>query len=301
MIRFLLQGSPRVRAYCAFKEAWLYHKYKNRIMNLSKDYSVLINSCDSFEDCWEPFFKLFLKYWPDCDGKLLLNTELKKWTCDYAEIQCTQVQNEVTRRLAWSACLIRALDQVDTPLVLYLQEDYFLHQKVRSDVIRKAVKYMIDNPNVKHIGLTKHGSHGPFFKTDQDWLSLIPQNARYRISTQAGLWRVDTLKSYLRTEEIGWMFEIFGTWRASRRDDTFLCADFAPSEGGAAIDYLHTGIIKGRWLREIKEVFEANGISIDYSRRGFYIPKNPYLHKFEVGSRILKRPFYLLRQYFWRR
>ena len=267
----------------------------------SPHYTVLINSCDAFEDCWLPFFQLFSKYWPDCDAKILLNTEKKNWAYDYAHVECTQVQGGNPGRLPWSECLIRALDQIQTPLVLYLQEDYFIHQRVRSDVINSAVEHMIAHPEVKHIGLTKHGSHGPYLKTDQDWLKQVRRNARYRISTQAGLWRVDTLRSYLRPEENGWMFEIFGTWRASRRNDIFLCADYDLSRGGAAIDYLHTGIVKGRWLQEIRNVFEGNGIDVDYSRRGFYIPKHPLLHKFEVGSRLLDHPAYLLKQFFWRR
>jgi hypothetical protein len=84
------------------------------------------------------------------------------------------------------------------------------------------------------------------------------------------------------------MFEIFGTWRASRRNDKLLCADYDVAHSGAAIYYLHTGIIKGRWLRGIQQVFEANGIDVDYSRRGFYVPKQLLLHKFEVGSRLLE-------------
>lgn len=270
-------------------------------MPANSRYTVLVNSCDAFEDCWLPFFQLFSRYWVTCEAKILLNTERKNWACNLVHVECTQVQGGGSELLSWSKCLIRALDQVQTPLVLYFQEDYFIHQKVRSDLIHRSVDHMIANPQVKHIGLTKHGSHGPFLKTDQDWLHLIPRNARYRISTQAGLWRVDALRSYLRPEENGWMFEIFGTWRSSRRNDIFLCADHDPAHGGPAIDYLHTGIIKGRWLREIQNVFEANGIDIDYSRRGFYVPKHPFLHKFEVGSRIFERPKYFLEQYFWGR
>lgn len=267
-------------------------------MIANSHYTVLVNSCDAFEDCWHPFFKLFSRYWPDCDAKILLNTETKKWACDLVEVKCTQVQRGESVRLPWSECLIRALDQVQTPLVLYFQEDYFIHHKVRSDLINRAVEYMIAHPETKHISLTKHGSPGPYIKTDQDWLHLVKRNARYRISTQAGLWRVDALRSYLRSEENGWMFEIFGTWRSSRRNEIFLSADHDRSSGGPAIDYLHTGIIKGRWLFEIQKVFEANGIDIDYSSRGFYVPKHPLLHKFEVGFRLFERPMYFLEQYF---
>lgn len=202
------------------------------MMSSSPHYTVLVNSCDAFEDCWHPFFKLFAKYWPDCDAKIRLNTETKNWSYELVQVQSTRVQHDAEERLPWSECLIRALDQVQTPLVLYLQEDYFIHRPVRSDLIRKAVKHMIDRPEVKHVGLTKHGSHGPYLKTDHDWLDLIRRDARYRISTQAGLWRVDALRSYLRPEENGWMFEIFGSWRAARRNETFLCADHDAAHGG---------------------------------------------------------------------
>ena len=271
------------------------------MMSKNPNFTVLVNSCDAFEDCWLPFFKLFSKYWPECDARVLLNTESNDWACDFMRVECTQIQGGDSGRLPWSECFIRALDQVRTPLVLYFQEDYFIDRPVRADLIDRAVAYMIARPEVKHVGLTKHGSSGPYLQTDEAWLHCIRQDARYRISTQAGLWRADTLKSYLRPEENGWMFEIFGTWRASRRDELFLCADHDPSRGGAAIEYLHTGIIKGRWLLGIQKTFEANGIDVDYSHRGFYVPKHPLLHKFEVGSRLLERPWYFLEQYLWAR
>jgi len=271
------------------------------MMSANPHFTVLVNSCDAFEDCWHPFFQLLSKYWPDCDARVLLNTETKNWDCDLMPVECTRVQIGGSERLPWSECLIRALDKVQTPLLLYFQEDYFIHRPVHADLIRRAVDHMIRESNVKHIALTKHGSQGPYLKTEHDWLHLIRQDARYRISTQAGLWRVDALKSYLRPEENGWMFEIFGTWRASRRDEVFLCADFDPAHGGAAIDYLHTGIIKGRWLRDIQQVFDTNAIEMDYSRRGFYRPKHPLLHKFDVGSKLFERPLYFLEQYFLRR
>jgi hypothetical protein len=155
---------------------------------------------------------------------------------------------------------------------------------------------MINNPDVKHIALTNMGSAGPNESYKVNWLQRIRQNARYRISTQAALWRVEALKSYLRPEENGWMFEIYGTWRAHRRDECFLCACYDIEHGGPAIDYLHTGIIKGKWLAEIVDVFATNGIEIDFSQRGFYMPLPPTLHKLEVVSRLFEKPIYLGRQ-----
>jgi hypothetical protein len=272
-------------------------KSTEKIVNQSNDYSILVNSSDGFEDCWNPFFVLFSKYWPNCNVPIFLNTEQKRWEYSQLNIHCTVVQGESLQRLSWSECLSSALEQIKTPFVLYFQEDYFLNKPVREDIINSAVQYMKLNADVKHIALTQHGSIGPhenYYK--KDYLK-IRQNAKYRISTQAALWRVDTLKSYIQSGENGWMFEIFGTIRSRRRQECFLCADYSKGSGGPAIDYLHTGVIKGKWLPAIREVFEANGIDMDYEKRGFYKPQNPIIRRFQLAKHLLKRPIYLLRYF----
>jgi hypothetical protein len=259
-------------------------------------FSILVNSCDSFEDCWDPFFLLMQRYWPECDAKIFLNTEKKKWGCHGLDIMCTQVQGTDAGRLSWSECLLRALDQIETPLVLYFQEDYFIHQAVRHEIIQRAADYMVKHTLVGHIALTRHCSLGPYEQHEEKWLQTIKQKARYRISTQAGLWRVDTLRSYLDTKENGWMFEIFGTWRSHKRQDSFLSCKWDEVLGGPAIDYLHTGIIKGKWLQAIKPVFEQHGIEVEYEKRGFYRPQPPLLHKLEVVKKLTEHPAHLMRQ-----
>ena len=84
---------------------------------MKNNYSILVNSSDGFEDCWSPFFTLFKKYWPNCKAKIFLNTEKKNWQDSDLTIHCTRVQGQQERRLTWSECLIRALDQIDTPCV----------------------------------------------------------------------------------------------------------------------------------------------------------------------------------------
>ncbi len=45
---------------------------------MKSEVTVLINSCDAYSDLWEPFFKLFSIYWPDCPYEIVLNTEYKR-------------------------------------------------------------------------------------------------------------------------------------------------------------------------------------------------------------------------------
>ncbi len=260
--------------------------------------TILVNSSDGFEDCWAPFFKLLYAHWPDCNYPVLLNTEEKDWSFPRRNSRASRVAANEQRRLSWSECLIRGIDQIKTPLLLYFQEDYFLDSPVCVNVIEDAIKLMLDNPEIGHIALTKQGSFGPFEPYPVEGFSQIRHDARYRISTQAGLWRPNVLRSYLDPKENGWMFEIFGTWRAQKRKDIFLVADFGPEAGGPAINYVHTGIIKGKWHPLMPGLFAKHKINIDFTNRGFYNPPPSLIRKWEVIKKLAQDPLHAARQLF---
>ena len=261
--------------------------------------SILVNSSDHFDDCWEPFFQLFSIYWPTCDLPIFLNTETKDWAYPGLQIKCSQVQlrSAASGRLTWSECLLAGLDQLNTPLVLYLQEDYFIERAVNSELIYELSQVMMANSEIRHIGLTHFGSQGPFESTGDLRLWKISQYSRYRVSTQAGLWRVASLKSYLRPHENGWMFEIFGTRRAQRRSECFLTLnrDASGPAPEPAIQYMHTGVLKGKWNPGIPALFARHRISIDYGKRGMYRPRSRLQTRMETAARLITNPRALVR------
>lgn len=261
-----------------------------KIGNVKSEFTILVNSCDGFEDCWEPFFKLFCIYWPECKNLVLLNTENKSWKYPNLNIKCTQIaKNSNNKKLTWSECLLGALRQVDTPLVLYLQEDYFFEKKVDVAKIDYLASLMLDNPEIKHVGLTSFGSIGPFLDSNIKGLWKIRQKAKYRISTQAGLWRTESLKSYLRPNENGWMFEILGTRRAQRKNEDFYTA-VRSVEDKPIIFYTHTGIIKGSWHPKMPSLFKSHDINVDTTLRGLYKEKNWILRKYETFKKLATSP-----------
>lgn len=257
--------------------------------------TVFVNSSDGFTDCWPPFFNLLDHYWPE-HGPVLLNTEQRTWPEAPSYVRSSQVALGEPERLSWSECVIRGLRQIETPLLVYFQEDYFLESRVRHDVIEAAVAKMMADPTIGHIALTRHGSEPPFEHYSDPAYQTIRARARYRISTQAALWRRDVLLSYLDSIENGWMFEILGTLRARRRPDTFLVARYDDTVGGPAIDYTHTGIIKGRWHSAMPALFAKHGIAIDFDRRGFYTQPSRLLAKMAVLRKLAERPGHVLRQ-----
>lgn len=262
-------------------------------MTLVNAFTLVVNSCDRFEDCWFPFFRLLQTHWPDLSESILLITQRKSYEHPGMAVQAARVgDNAEEMEPTWSTCLLRALEMVETPLVLYVQEDYFLNRPVDGRTVKEFASMMLSDANVKHIGLTHFGSQGPFADTEDPRLKEIGSRARYRIATQAGLWRTETLRSYLRPEENGWMFEIYGTRRAWRRSERFLTVDpdaFGPG-GHPVFSYTHTGIIKGKWHPAMPELFASHGIDVDFAKRGFYHPKPPLLEKLVTLTRLARSP-----------
>lgn len=260
------------------------------------DFTILVNSSDGYEDCWAPFFHLLSTYWPGLDRVVLLNTERKRKSFSKVPVQCTCVASRMGQgapRLTWSECLAAALEQVQTPLVLYLQEDYFLDAPVDAARIASIAQQMLLDTDICHVRLTPYGAYGPFEASGMPGLLRLPSRGRYRISTQAGLWRTDVLRSYLQMNENAWMFEIFGTWRAHRRDELFLLVDCAGKS--APISYIPTGIIKGRWHSAIPALFKKHGLAMNFDGRGFYVEPRPLLRRLHTFARLLRHPSALLK------
>ena len=55
--------------------------------------SVLVNSCDKYEDAWMPFFKLAVKYWPNCQYRYYLNTERKAFKVSGVDVEVLNMKD----------------------------------------------------------------------------------------------------------------------------------------------------------------------------------------------------------------
>lgn len=236
------------------------------------DLTILVNTSDSFQDCWDPFFRLFATYWPGCPFPIVLNTETKTHDHPGLSIRSARVAESAARRLTWSECLGRCLDGIETPFVLYLQEDYFLEGAVQASLIETFLEELRAG-RADVIRLMECGGAGPWHPTGNPLLWRVDQHAEYRISLQAGLWRRSTLRGHVRRHESPWQLEVFGSARARRLGDQVLCVnrDRFHGSGREVVPYQPTGVVKGRWERHIVEpLFARHGIEVDFAQRGFF-------------------------------
>ena len=235
---------------------------------MNPKFSILVNTTDSFDDCWEPFFKLFKLYWPNYDGKIYLNTENK--TFSYKDLRIISLQNGLTNG-SWSECLDYAVNKIDEEYFIYLQEDYFFHNYVNHEKLMNFFN-MMENNKFDCLHLTDQCSIGPFKKTNisKDFWEFN-RNTPYRISTQAAFWNRKMILKVIRYWESGWDFEKFGTKRSKNKSYKIMSInhDLYKRNSNEIMPYIFTGIIKGKWKKEVIKIFDKHNIEIDYSLRGF--------------------------------
>lgn len=248
-------------------------------------YCLLVSSCDAYADCWLPFFTLLATYWRPCDCEIYLNTETRSFSHPALDIHCPRVGLAASHELTWSERLLRCLDTIPYETVLYLQEDYFIKDTVDVTLIESFAQLMRQE-HISHISLERGTAITPGDKTPYRFLSLMHKSAAYRISTQAGLWKVSALRSNLRRHETVWEFEEYGTKRARRNHEIFLFLneEYQKLHDQKPIAYDPTGVVQGQWARNVvEELFAAHNIDVDYAARGFYNP-----HTGPNGHRTLR-------------
>lgn len=248
--------------------------------------TIFVNTSDNFEDCWDPFFKLFKSYWPSCPYPIVLNTETKDYSYPGLDINCSKVAEGEQRRLGWSECLIRALDKIHTPYIFYVQEDYFLEAPVKDVVVKKLLDEM-RNGKADVIQLQEASQLNRKPGDSQDLILEVSQKAKWRLSLQAAIWKKSILRSQVRVHEDPWQFESYGAFRSRRMKERIYSINGTLFNGleNEVFPYKVTGVIGGKWVGEIvKPLFIAHNINMDFSKRGFY----------EAGRRK-KRKLFIIR------
>lgn len=232
--------------------------------------AVLINTCDKFADCWEPFCTLWAQYGVP-NSRLYLNTERADFSYEGLDIiplrVCTTHGWNANRPPAWGWCTARALEAIDADIILYMQEDYFLNTPADAARIAELVQLMEREPSIDCIHLTECG----ITRTEPcEYEGLLRgrKDDDCFAALQAALWRKSTMQALLLEHESGWDWEYWAARRAKKRNCGFYVA--APQEGHYPMSYIFTGIIQGKWYRPVVELFAAHGINVDFSRRGFY-------------------------------
>jgi hypothetical protein len=216
------------------------------------DVCILIGSCDSYADLWQPCITLLERNWPDCPFPIYLGTDFK--TFDHPKVTSLPVG----AGLPWGASFRRQLEALPSPNVLYFVADFFLRKPVDTERVIKCLR-LFHEMDAHCVRLSRPGRLQPMFETSL--LGVIPVGSPYRLSCNPAFWRKSTLLELLRDDDAIWAFEMIGSLRTNR---------YATGFYSVYRDVLCFGqnvVEKSRWLPWEARHFGAMDIGCDFSKR----------------------------------
>ena len=248
-------------------------KKKKKVKSNQAECTILVCSCDAYSDLWEPFFKLFSIFWPDCPYRIILNTESKTFSYDGVKIDCLKLYKP-GENIPYGRRILDHLNHIDTPFVLIMMDDFFLLDKVDNEMLSRVISYLKSNKNIAGFKLSPNKD--PYNISDSRYpeFEKRPKYGDYRHSMQIAVWRKSILKKTWHNNESPWDWEIWGSYRSVRDKWDYYCLKDgvkAPIEYGYDFDKGgSTNVTKGKWNHgKYEAVFEKYGIKVDFEKRGW--------------------------------
>lgn len=240
------------------------------VIAMSNDVTILVNSCDLYEDSWYPFFKLLQIQWPDCPYKVVLNTETKKYDCSFMNVETINTGKD----LSWTARLRCVLNQIDSEFILFFLEDFFLQSPVRTEAFEKALEIIKNDKNVGLVHFTPVEKDTPIPQNDLDnsFYELPKRKRTLRTRVAVSLFRKEYFLKLLYGDENPWQYEreshirsMFAGYKIIRQDYSLYHPTFYYT-----LDHsIGIGITSRKWLKNCKQLFESLGIyDVNYDNLG---------------------------------
>lgn len=229
--------------------------------------TILVNTCDKYEDCWNPFFTLLKKYWKNIKYPIVLNTESKSFNFPGLDIKSFGMYKD-NKKVAWGERMIKTLKKIDSKYIIFMLDDFFITDYVDEDKLNEVIKWMKEDSNIAVFSFNVVEDNKLDIPSNKYYgYALRDKKGPYRFNCQAAIWRRDVLIKIFRKHESPWEWELIGNSRSVRfKEEFYTLVDVKNMI--FKYDYKNIGIVRGRWkLPDVKIFFEKEGINIDYDIR----------------------------------
>ena len=185
----------------------------NSHLPLGQNLTILVCSCDSYQDLWIPFFTLLKKYWDPKDIQILLNTESYDFPFDGLDI--TVVHSPCEKN--YGQRMLNALSCVNTKYVLPLLDDFFLRSPVDENRIREIIRWMDEDSNIAYFNCDSTEVYADWEINRYPGFRRIPPGNRYIFNMQAAIWRTNILKKCWLPNVSPWEWEMLSNTKVDRK------------------------------------------------------------------------------------
>jgi len=234
---------------------------------MKKNITFLVNSCDSYEDVWQPFFLALKKYWIDFDYPIVLNTERKKFRFDNLNIECYG-----SLSVKWGGRFLENLKKINTEYVVILFDDYLINNYVDISRVKDCLTLLHENSDAAVcylVDITGHKGADNSTKSTavteaaelmNGGFQLIPCSQNYRLNSAPAIWRLADLIKFTSPDDTPWVWEFFGSARTYKTNKKFFCIEKGKSNIVSYVNDCGMGgaIHRGEWLVSALEFIEID-------------------------------------------
>lgn len=219
---------------------------------------IIVPTCRSYADAWEPFHGLMSKFWLDCPYPVFTVTDFMPSV--YAP---HKGENYIVLGMDYGWCMniAKAMEQEPDDFYLILQEDFFFSDKVDQTLVESALSLLKARPEAAMVRLMP--CPGPDIDVDKDFGKILYKSP-YRVSCQATIWKKEPLLTILRSVQGSAIdFEIKGQSVDLSKWEFFCAHRILPFR----FPYLVSAISRGQWNPDALKLCKEHGIYLDSSKR----------------------------------
>jgi len=224
------------------------------------DVTVFVSTLDQWAAVWPGFIHGMKRYWPDCPWPVAFSTEEADTEFGHSlKVGCEE---------QWGARNRKALQQISSPVILFMIDDFWLCDPVETDK-------MVDFSNVVLRNLAHYIAlaYGHREMSDGDFYAncyLFERGKRdyYRLALQASFWDRETLISLLNDDTTPWTFEQAGQKRSIERDLVCLATHewrFLKYVERNIPEWESGAVIRGKWQPAAIKYAAREGLTFDFS------------------------------------
>lgn len=240
--------------------------------------TVFVSAYDKYAACWPILCHSLKKYWPDCPWSI-------RFVTNYLDSPCGERTIKVGDDKGWTHTTRKALEQIDTDVILFTIEDYWLTGPVDTKSLMEFADIVLEGRAV-HLRVEPPGStYGVGDFPGDSRLYVFAREAPYRAALGAALWRVDVLLSLLKDGETVWNYD----WRSSCRSKDMegfigvkqptyfprIETQYYYKTKARNPEYPRGAVVKGKWTKSARKYVLHEGLDVD-------IPVGRYVWDSEV-------------------
>ena len=239
-----------------------------------KDCTLVVSSCDAYEDLWPAFFKILSIEWPNIECPIVLNTESKSYNYPGLDIRTFRMYHP-GEKIPWSRRLRETLEKIESKYIIFMLDDFFLQGTVDTKRLKQCLDSMEQNNRIVSFCFMETFSSNV---KDERYIQFErrPLIAPYKLNCQAALWKRTSFIKYLKKDENPWEWETMGNWRTYRYPRDIFYSQIPNGDYIFPYIYKANGInwgglalYRGKWyLPYVEPLFKKHDIEMNFSVRG---------------------------------